>query len=189
MILFDSDWNPANDAQAMARVWRPGQKKKVYLYRLLCTGTMEEKKFQRQISKLSLADSVVGGNVDANPQFDARELSRLFKYRDDTICDTHDLLNCRCSKNAKRIPQHLRNAVKMDELDTWDHYEDVASAHKYPILQAAGTADVSFAFVKETDPAKEPETDVVQEVELQFEQEEEKDENGKTTSSDDEEDE
>ena len=25
--MFDPDWNPANDAQAMARVWRDGQKK------------------------------------------------------------------------------------------------------------------------------------------------------------------
>jgi DNA repair and recombination RAD54-like protein len=27
LIMFDPDWNPANDAQAMARVWRDGQKK------------------------------------------------------------------------------------------------------------------------------------------------------------------
>jgi len=25
LVLFDPDWNPANDAQAMARVWRDGQ--------------------------------------------------------------------------------------------------------------------------------------------------------------------
>ena len=29
LVLYDPDWNPANDAQAMARVWREGQKKKV----------------------------------------------------------------------------------------------------------------------------------------------------------------
>jgi len=28
--MFDPDWNPANDDQAMARVWRDGQKKQVY---------------------------------------------------------------------------------------------------------------------------------------------------------------
>lgn len=33
LILFDSDWNPANDAQAMARIWRDGQKRSVYIYR------------------------------------------------------------------------------------------------------------------------------------------------------------
>lgn len=35
LVMFDPDWNPANDDQAMARVWRDGQKKKCYIYRLL----------------------------------------------------------------------------------------------------------------------------------------------------------
>lgn len=35
LIMFDPDWNPANDEQAMARVWRDGQKKPCFIYRLL----------------------------------------------------------------------------------------------------------------------------------------------------------
>ena len=35
--------NPANDKQAAGRVWRDGQKKKVFVYRFLSTGTIEEK--------------------------------------------------------------------------------------------------------------------------------------------------
>lgn len=31
LVMFDPDWNPANDDQAMARVWRDGQKKQVSL--------------------------------------------------------------------------------------------------------------------------------------------------------------
>ena len=31
LVMFDPDWNPANDDQAMARVWRDGQKKQVIL--------------------------------------------------------------------------------------------------------------------------------------------------------------
>ena len=30
VVIFDPDWNPATDKQAAARVWRDGQKKKVY---------------------------------------------------------------------------------------------------------------------------------------------------------------
>lgn len=35
LVMFDPDWNPANDEQAMARVWRDGQKKTCFIYRLL----------------------------------------------------------------------------------------------------------------------------------------------------------
>ena len=49
LILYDIDWNPANDQQAMARIWRDGQKSNVIIYRLLTTGTIEEKIFQRQV--------------------------------------------------------------------------------------------------------------------------------------------
>lgn len=31
LVMFDPDWNPANDDQAMARVWRDGQKKEVMI--------------------------------------------------------------------------------------------------------------------------------------------------------------
>ncbi|KAL7002809.1 DNA-dependent ATPase protein rad54 [Sarracenia purpurea var. burkii] len=54
LVLFDPDWNPANDKQAAARVWRDGQKKRVYIYRFLSTGTIEEKVYQRQMSKEGL---------------------------------------------------------------------------------------------------------------------------------------
>jgi DNA repair and recombination protein RAD54B len=33
LILFDIDWNPANDAQCLARVWRGRQKRPVITYR------------------------------------------------------------------------------------------------------------------------------------------------------------
>ena len=33
LLLYDIDWNPANDLQAMARIWRDGQKRTVHIYR------------------------------------------------------------------------------------------------------------------------------------------------------------
>ena len=32
LVMFDPDWNPASDDQAMARVWRDGQKKQVRFF-------------------------------------------------------------------------------------------------------------------------------------------------------------
>ena len=39
LFMFDPDWNPANDEQAMARVWRDGQTKPCYIYRLVSVST------------------------------------------------------------------------------------------------------------------------------------------------------
>lgn len=58
LVLFDPDWNPANDKQAAGRVWRDGQTKKVYVYRFLTTGSIEEKIYQRQLSKEGLQNLV-----------------------------------------------------------------------------------------------------------------------------------
>ena len=35
VVLYDSDWNPMVDLQAMDRAHRIGQKKEVYVYRLI----------------------------------------------------------------------------------------------------------------------------------------------------------
>ena len=41
LVLMDPDWNPALDQQALARVWRDGQKD-CFIYRFISTGTIEE---------------------------------------------------------------------------------------------------------------------------------------------------
>ena len=63
-ILFDSDWNPQVDLQAMARVHRIGQTKVVHLYRLVSRGTVEERIVQRAEKKLYL-DKMVNQTSDA----------------------------------------------------------------------------------------------------------------------------
>lgn len=57
-ILFDSDWNPQADLQAMARVHRIGQTRVVHIYRLVSHNTVEERILQRAMKRLFL-DSVV----------------------------------------------------------------------------------------------------------------------------------
>lgn len=47
VILLDSEWNPSKTKQAIARAFRPGQLKVVYVYQLLETGTLEEDKYRR----------------------------------------------------------------------------------------------------------------------------------------------
>ena len=39
--------------------------------------------------------------------------------------DTHDLLNCRCTLAAVKIPRHKRIAVAVDDLLRWNHFDSV----------------------------------------------------------------
>lgn len=55
--LFDSDWNPQPDLQAMARVHRIGQTKTVHVYRLIAAGTVEERIVERAEKKVSTLSS------------------------------------------------------------------------------------------------------------------------------------
>jgi len=54
VIIFDSDWNPQNDLQAMARAHRIGQKNHVNIYRFVSKETVEEDVMERAKKKLCL---------------------------------------------------------------------------------------------------------------------------------------
>merc|ERR1712176_465670 len=54
VILFDSDWNPQQDLQAMARCHRIGQTREVRIFRLIADGTVEESIVDRAAKKLDL---------------------------------------------------------------------------------------------------------------------------------------
>ncbi|KAL7417065.1 SNF2 family N-terminal domain-containing protein [Mrakia frigida] len=89
LIMFDSDWNPSTDAQAMARIHRDA------------TGTIDESILQRQITKLGLSSSVMNHDPDSETgptsnSFTPEELRNLFTMRTSTGCYTHDLLGCDC---------------------------------------------------------------------------------------------
>ena len=68
VILYDSDWNPQADMQAMARVHRIGQKKVVHVYRLVAGGTVEERIVQRAEKKLFLDQMVNRDSLKQQPQ-------------------------------------------------------------------------------------------------------------------------
>ena len=58
LVMLDPDWNPATDAQAMGRVWRDGQTRPVFIYRLLTAGSIDEVVVARQLKKGTLASVI-----------------------------------------------------------------------------------------------------------------------------------
>lgn len=122
LVLFDPDWNPAADMQALARVWRDGQRKDCFVYRFIATGTIEEKIFQRQSHKQSLSSCVVDSAEDVERHFTLDSLRELFEYQPDTTSDTHDTFQCkRCRKDDGR--QTIKSqAMLYGDTSTWNHF-------------------------------------------------------------------
>ncbi len=60
VIHYDRWWNPAVEDQATDRAWRIGQNRTVYVHKLVCEGTVEERIGVVIDDKRKLAESVVG---------------------------------------------------------------------------------------------------------------------------------
>lgn len=59
VVLYDSDWNPQADLQAMDRAHRIGQTKQVVVYRFVTDNAIEEKVLERAAQKLRLDQLVI----------------------------------------------------------------------------------------------------------------------------------
>lgn len=62
VFLLDPWWNPAVEAQAIDRAHRIGQQKNVFAYRLIASGTVEEKVLELQKTKRALADAIINAD-------------------------------------------------------------------------------------------------------------------------------
>ncbi|OJD13534.1 hypothetical protein AJ78_06018 [Emergomyces pasteurianus Ep9510] len=114
LVLFDVDWNPATDMQAMARIHRDGQKRHCRIYRFLLKGALEEKIWQRQVTKIGLADSVMDQKSGVS-QFSREELRDLFRLDEGATCQTHELLSCGCGGRGQGdIPSNLTEPMVID---------------------------------------------------------------------------
>ncbi|KAL3319299.1 DNA excision repair protein ERCC-6 [Cichlidogyrus casuarinus] len=82
VIIFDPDWNPTTDTQAKERAWRVGQTRDVLVYRLISSGTVEEKMYQRQIFKQFLSNRILK-NPRQSRFFKMNDLLELFTLTDE----------------------------------------------------------------------------------------------------------
>ncbi|XP_026320814.1 uncharacterized protein LOC113230919 [Hyposmocoma kahamanoa] len=79
VIILDTSWNPAHDIQSIFRVYRFGQKKDCHIYRLVAMGTMEQKIYERSVSKQAVACRVVD-EQQIERHYNMAELTELYRY-------------------------------------------------------------------------------------------------------------
>ncbi|TVU12298.1 hypothetical protein EJB05_45935 [Eragrostis curvula] len=86
VVIYDSDWNPHADLQAMARAHRLGQTNKVMIYRLVSRGTIEERMMQLTKKKMILEHLVVGRLTKAS-NVNQEELDDIIRYGSKELFD------------------------------------------------------------------------------------------------------
>ena len=77
VIHYDRWWNPAVEDQATDRAWRIGQEHTVFVHKLVCQGTLEERIDALLRDKKALADSVVGSGEGFLTELSTDELRSL----------------------------------------------------------------------------------------------------------------
>jgi DNA repair and recombination protein RAD54B len=151
IVLFDIDWNPATDLQAMARIHRDGQKLPVKIYRFLVQGSIDEKIYQRQVMKMGLANAVVDNKASAS-SFSREELRDLFRLDEREGCQTHDLLGCTC------VCQGAPEVALESGMETLEESDEEDEDEPHPGLRPASQVDmdVQESKIKARRTAKQP---------------------------------
>lgn len=106
--------------QARERAWRLGQKKDVTVYRLMTSGTIEEKIYHRQIYKQFLTNKILK-DPKQRRFFDASNLQSLFTLgsEDAVGTETGDLFKgteIKYSNEAPKRKKKRRNDDNVNEL-------------------------------------------------------------------------
>ncbi|XP_055583774.1 transcriptional regulator ATRX isoform X2 [Falco biarmicus] len=126
VIIFDASWNPSYDIQSIFRVYRFGQNKPVFVYRFLAQGTMEDKIYDRQVTKQSLSFRVVD-QQQVERHFTMNELTELYTFEPDLLDDPNS------EKKKKRDTPMLPKDTILAEL-LQIHKEYIVGYHEHDSL-------------------------------------------------------
>lgn len=142
VILFDSDWNPQADLQAMARAHRIGQQKPVSVYRLVSKDTIEEEILERARNKRMLEFVTIQRGVTDRQQKELSDKMNRATGEPSSADDINQILK----RRGQKMFEQSGNQKKLEELDI-DSVLENAEEHKTE--QAAGlTSDGGEEFLK-----------------------------------------
>lgn len=125
VILFDSDWNPQADLQAMARAHRIGQKNPVTVYRLVSKDTVEEEVLERARNKLMLEYITIQRAVTDKGDKEAFDRAARAVAEPTSSDDINRILK----KRGQKMFEQTGNQRKLEELDI-DAVLENAEEHK-----------------------------------------------------------
>ena len=128
VILFDSDWNPQADLQAMARAHRIGQKNPVTIYRLVSKDTVEEEVLERARNKLMLEFITIQRGVTDK---EAKDLGDRMNKVGASIAEptSSDDISRILKKRGQKMFEQSGNQRKLEEIDI-DAVLENAEEHK-----------------------------------------------------------
>ncbi|KAF1840967.1 uncharacterized protein K460DRAFT_195645 [Cucurbitaria berberidis CBS 394.84] len=142
VVIFDSDWNPQADLQAMARAHRIGQTKPVSVYRLVSKDTIEEEILERARNKRMLEFITIQRGVTDRQQKELNDKMSRAAAEPNSADDINNILK----RRGQKMFEQSGNQKKLEELDI-DSVLENAEEHKTE--QAAGlTSDGGEEFLK-----------------------------------------
>ncbi|GIL73203.1 hypothetical protein Vretifemale_3383 [Volvox reticuliferus] len=151
VIIFDSDWNPQNDLQAMSRAHRIGQTETVNIYRFVTSGSVEEDILERAKRKMVLDHLVIqrmdtsgrtildpsAGKVGASAKqmFGKDELAAILRF------GAEDLFKQQ-PEDDSNAAERVRSALYEDDIDAILERAEVVDTRA---LAAAGAEENAAA--------------------------------------------
>ncbi|KAL7007449.1 hypothetical protein EMMF5_002913 [Cystobasidiomycetes sp. EMM_F5] len=116
VVIFDPNWNPVADLQAMDRSYRWGQTRDVFVYRLIGAGSLEELIYTRQIYKQHQAEIAynaaapsrmfVGVQDDPNNHGELFGVKNIFRFNEASSRTKHSIEQAQISELSYALLNH-----------------------------------------------------------------------------------
>ncbi|KAK6120681.1 hypothetical protein DH2020_045579 [Rehmannia glutinosa] len=137
VVIFDPNWNPAQDLQAQDRSFRFGQKRHVTVFRLLAAGSLEELIYTRQVYKQQLSNIAVAGKMERR-YFEGVQDCKEFQGELFGICNLfRDLSNELFTSEIVQVHEKETSAKGFVESES-NEPKDKRKARVNPMLEDLG---------------------------------------------------
>ncbi|WFD06104.1 hypothetical protein MVES1_001445 [Malassezia vespertilionis] len=139
VVLFDSDWNPQADLQAMDRAHRIGQTKQVYVYRFVTENAIEERVLERAAQKLRLDQLVIqqgrtqgqqkGGQKEDLVEMIQHGAERIINSKESM--EVHDDIDEIVARGEERTAELQAKFQQFTSLDELTNFKNETGAYEF----------------------------------------------------------